>query len=133
MNIQDQSNNNNELPALNNIPTFDEAISSSDYTDFVNNYLQPNLKTGEFGLSDYLKGKVIDEPKGKENRDITKKHKKGLTHHDDLAKDNKKMGRKISANGKTIDTHDAAVEVAKKHSTKVVQKVVGQKEWESGN
>ncbi len=50
----------------------------------------------------------------------------GETHHYDIAKDNKKMGKIIkSKDGKTsINTHDAAVDVAKRKSEKVVKEVV---------
>ena len=44
-------------------------------------------------------------------------------HHDDLAKDNPEMGKKVTnKRGKSINTHDAARDVATRHSAKIVKK-----------
>jgi len=107
-----QDTHGGDLPALSNIPIYEDALNDASFTD---GYLKPKLKTGEFDLVDYIKG---DDKK--------KTNKRGETHHDEIAKDNKKMGKDITSKDgtKSINTHDAAVDVAKRKSEKVVKEVI---------
>ncbi len=107
-----QDTHDGDLPVLSNIPLYEDALNDASFTE---GYLKPNLKTGEFDLADYARGK-----------DKEKTKKRGETHHDEIAKDNKKMGKVIKSKDgkKSINTHDAAVDAAKRKSEKVVKEVV---------
>jgi hypothetical protein len=91
-----------QIDRINNIQPFYLEISD---LEFVEKYLKPSLVTGEFNLLKYLIG--ID-------RKTT--NKKGFKHHDDIAKDNLKMGDIIQIGNIKINTFDIAKELAQKDS-----------------
>ena len=110
-----RKNNNDAMPAIGEIPTYDEVVENTEkYADFSNTYLKPRLHTGDFGGAGY----VLDKEK-----DIQETHEKGKDHHDDLAKDDLSMGKKVTnSKGETLNTHTAARDVATRHSTKIIKK-----------
>ena len=110
-----KSSNNGNIPKASNIPIFSEGVSNEK---FLNTYLIPNLKSGEFHLGDYLQGK-----------DVKKTNKGGNIHHDQIAKDNTDMGQEVySTDGKSsINTYDAAVKTAEKESLRVVNQIITEK------
>jgi RHS repeat-associated protein len=109
-----QDTHDGDVPDISNIPLYEDALNDAKFTD---EYLKPKLKTGEFDVFDYIKGK-----------DKEKTNKRGETHHDEIAKDKKSMGKTITSKDgkKSINTHDAAVDAAKRKSEKVVKDVVGE-------
>lgn len=108
-----KSTHNGSLPKVDDIPIFEKGIKDTKFKKI----LESELETGHFETVPYLmnKEKAIDDM-----------HRKGKTHHDDIAKDNEEMGKTIKSKDgkKSINTFDAARSVAKRHSEKVVKEKV---------
>jgi hypothetical protein len=105
--------NDGNLPLIGRIPTYDEVISNSQKHSEFYKKLQQNLHAGEFNLDPYAYDK---------ERDYENVHSNGQDHHDDIAKDNLKMGKYITNKaGKKLNTHLAARDVATRHTAKVIK------------
>ncbi len=84
------------------MPPFPQAIKDKV---FESEYLIPKLHTGEFNLKLYLLG-----------QDIKTANKKGLIHHNEMAKDSFKAGKLIELGDTQINTFTLAQAVAQKHT-----------------
>jgi hypothetical protein len=94
--------NNKTVEQIENIPFFE--ISKFDET-FVENYLKKELFTGQFNFIKFILG-----------TDTKFAHKKGIKHHNEIAKDYKKMGKTYVFKEKEFNTFDLAFNAAKSHT-----------------
>lgn len=97
-------------PSTTEIPTYDEAVASPAYSDFKKNYLEKNLKTGQFNLNRWIGG-----------NDRKKTNEEGNIHHDQLNKDQVRVNQNYGG----LTLFDFAVAVATQHTTNILKSSSG--------